>query len=412
MSDRVFIAYSRQDQEFVLKLAANLKGRGAPVWLDQWDIRAGADWNEAIDEALRACAHFLIVLSPAAVQSREVKGELLTALDLHKSIVPVLYRPCPIPRQLRAIQYVDFTGRGPDDEAALALVLDALGVSDPVPRAETAVPLPAAQAPAAKSPVSQGATASKATPAPDSLATSSPIRLELVRVPAGEFLMGSDPAKDSLAQKDEQPQHHLVLPEFHIGKYPITNEQYAVVVKAKGVRAPDHWKHGRIPTGKEHHPVVNVSWDDALAFCDWLSQASGGTVRLPTEAEWEKAARGEEGRIWPWGNEWDATRLNSGVAGLGNTTPVGQYSPGGDSPYGCADMAGNVWEWCSSLYRSYPYDADDGRENPKATDRRVLRGGAFHYVARNVRCAVRLWDLPDYCHWDFGFRVVSSPRNS
>ena len=137
----------------------------------------------------------------------------------------------------------------------------------------------------------------------DLLTIESPIHLELVRVPAGEFLMGSDPKVDKDASADEQPQHRLYLPEFYIGKYPVTNEQYAAFVKAARQAAPQHWKNGQIPAGKGDHPVVDVSWQDAVAFCRWLSQASGKAIRLPTEAEWEKAARGSDGRIYPWGND-------------------------------------------------------------------------------------------------------------
>jgi formylglycine-generating enzyme required for sulfatase activity len=117
------------------------------------------------------------------------------------------------------------------------------------------------------------------------------------------------------------------------------------------------------------HPVVGVSWYEAVAYCRWLTealQAAGAldeseVVRLPTEAEWEKAARGEHARRWPWGDDFDPAWAITGESGLRRTTPVGKYSPAGDSPYGAADIAGNVWEWCSSLYRDYPFDSDDGR---------------------------------------------------
>lgn len=134
-----------------------------------------------------------------------------------------------------------------------------------------------------------------------------------------------------------------------IGKTPVTNAQYAAFVEATKRKVPKHWKRllrqDRIPSGKENHPVVNVSWYDAVAFCRWLSQETGQPFRLPTEAEWEKAARGADGRIYPWGDE----QLTNELCYLGSgTTPVGRYSPQGDSPYGCADMAGNVWEWTQS----------------------------------------------------------------
>ena len=215
--------------------------------------------------------------------------------------------------------------------------------------------------------------------------------IELIRIPAGEFLMGSDPAQDEDAQDDEQPQHRVYVPEYSIGKYPVTNEQYAAFVKATGYEASGHWGKGEIPSGKENHPEVYVFWDDAVAYCQWLSEATGQNLRLPTEAEWEKAARGTDGRIYPWGNEWDPTRLNSLEGGPEDTMPVGHYSPGGDSPYGVADMAGNVWEWCT-----------DGN-NDRA---RVLRGGAFNSNASWVRCATRSGDIRLIWYRYYGLRVV------
>jgi len=160
---------------------------------------------------------------------------------------------------------------------------------------------------------------------------------------------------------------------------------------------------------------VNVSWNDAQAYCEWLNQIKdvnlpkGYVFRLPTEAEWEKAARGEYGNIWPWGNEFDKNKCNSSEGGKGSTTPVGAYSPAGDSPYGAADMAGNVWEWNQSLYKDYPYKLDDGRENIKADGTRVLRGGSFLSDSRDVRCAIRSSRNPNLRLNDLGFRVVVSP---
>ena len=212
------------------------------------------------------------------------------------------------------------------------------------------------------------------------------VTLDLVRVPAGAFLMGSTDA-DKSASGDEKPQHKVKLDEYLIGKYEVTNEQYAAYAKAKGLS----WT---MPQGKGKHPVVSVSWDDAVAFCAWVSQTSGRRVQLPTEAQWEKAARGTDGRIYPWGNEAPNANLANFNQNVKDTTEVGKYSPAGDSPYGLADMAGNVWEWTSSLYKGYPYKADDGREEQNSRDARVLRGGAFGLVASLVRCANRYHPPP------------------
>jgi formylglycine-generating enzyme required for sulfatase activity len=237
---------------------------------------------------------------------------------------------------------------------------------------------------------------------------SQPSEPEMVLIPAGEFLMGSDPQKDKYAEDNEQPQHTLYLPDYYLAKTPVTNAQYAAFVQVTGHAPPRHWKSERKPPrGKEEHPVVWVTWHDAVAYCDWLAEVSGKPYRLPSEAEWEKGARGSDGRIYPWGNRWDAKRCNSYEGGKGDTTPVGTY-PQGASPYGLLDMAGNVWEWTRSVYKDYPYDPADGREDLDAPDSisRGLRGGAFSHDERSVRCTCRSRLNPDLPYENIGFRLV------
>ncbi len=244
-------------------------------------------------------------------------------------------------------------------------------------------------------------------------------RFGLVKIPAGEFLMGSDPKIDKDAQGDEQPQHPLYLPDYYIAGTPVTNAQYAAFVQATGHRAPYqsaewakpyNWTKQAPPRGKENHPVVLVSWDDAVAYCRWLGAA------LPTEAEWEKAAGGADGWIYPWGNEWDAGRCNTSEGGKKGTTPVGSY-PDGASPYDCLDMAGNVWEWCATQYaaefKPYPYDAGEDEWTEEYLNRtnvlRVLRGGSWYFTQHYARCAYRYnWYNPTYRDYLVGFRVVVS----
>ncbi len=155
---------------------------------------------------------------------------------------------------------------------------------------------------------------------------------------------------------------------------------------------------------------------DAVEYCKWLNALIANDIgsiksqlRLPSEAEWEKAARGEYGNELPWGNEFDFNKCNSAERMKGGTTPVGTYSPQGDSPYNVSDMAGNVWEWCHSLYQPYPYKTDDGREDESASGRRVLRGGSFSNSQWFARCAYRSDDDPDIRSDALGFRVVVSP---
>jgi formylglycine-generating enzyme required for sulfatase activity len=240
---------------------------------------------------------------------------------------------------------------------------------------------------------------------PDLLFVTSPIRIEFVRVPGGEFLMGSALAQDREATKGEQPQHRCYLPEFYIGKYPVTNSQYVAFVELAGHQAPSYWPEEGLPAGKEDHPVVLISWHDARAFCDWLSKAAGEGFRLPTEAEWEKTARGPHASPYPWGDRSPTRELCNCDMRVGHTTPVGQYARNA-SPYGALDLAGNVGEWTSSLYRPYPYRADDGREDPTAEGVRVVRGGAFSLIGWNARAACRLRYAPDRRSDHGGFRVL------
>ncbi len=227
---------------------------------------------------------------------------------------------------------------------------------------------------------------------------------EMVLVPAGEFLMGST---ENDGHSDELPQHRLSLDTFHIGAYPVTNGQYARFVAATEQRPPVHWQGNSPPPWLENHPVVNVSWHDAQAYCRWRSQTEGQVYRLPTEAEWEKAARGADGRIYPWGNDWDPSRCNSHKGrGDWTTTPSGMYAAG-VSPYDCQDMAGNVWEWTGSLFKEYPYQLNDGREAEQTQGSRVLRGGSSNLNRNYVRCAYRYRNSPDNWFRNFGFRLLS-----
>jgi formylglycine-generating enzyme required for sulfatase activity len=250
-----------------------------------------------------------------------------------------------------------------------------------------------------------------------------PLVPEMVPIPAGKFWMGSDRQRlerTGLEWKDwmerETLYHQVYLPKYEISKYPVTNAQYAAFARATDHRVPKHWEDSRVPGGLEDHPVVQVSWNDAMAYCRWLSKVTGGSFTLPSEAEWEKAARGPDGRIYPWGDRLPATDLCNFGSNVGGTTPVGKYSPQGDSLYGCVDMAGNVWEWMRSLWRTewkepgfgYPYDPQDGRENLEASARRVVRGGSFSSGQGGVRCACR-YGVPDLRSGYCGFRVVAAP---
>jgi formylglycine-generating enzyme required for sulfatase activity len=216
-------------------------------------------------------------------------------------------------------------------------------------------------------------------------------RSELIRIPAGEFIMGSE-----RGEEDERPRHRVHLDEYWIGKLPVTNAQYRRFLKATGYCKPSYWDDSRL--NKLDQPVVGVSWHDAVAYCKWAG------LSLPTEAQWEKAARGTDERKYPWGSQ-SPSRAHCSYAQLTEpTTKVGSY-PGGASPYGCMDMAGNVWEWCQSLYNDYPYRADDGREDLAADGHRVVRGGSWFYDADPCYSASRDHSIPVLRSYFIGFRV-------
>jgi formylglycine-generating enzyme required for sulfatase activity len=343
----------------------------------------------------------VIVLTPAALESKWVEKETDVAIARERGgqieVIPLFVKQVEVPLLLGSYHMV-FFHQG--YEAGLNRLAGDLGLS-----AAPAAPAPAPPQAPERAPAPEVVS-------PPMVEPSQPLEPELIHIPAGEFLMGSDPEKDELAYDDEQPQHRLSLPEYYMAKTPVTNAQYLAFVQAAGQKPPKHWKGGKPPGGKEDHPVVYVTWHDAMAYCQWLAEAAGKAYRLPSEAEWEKAARGTDGRIWPWGNEWEKKRCNSGEGGPGETTPVGQYSPGGDSPYGCVDMAGNVWEWCSSLRKPYPYDPKDGREDAKAKGGRTLRGGSWDVNRRYARVSYRYGTLPDYFTFSVGFRVDVAPVSS
>ena len=237
--------------------------------------------------------------------------------------------------------------------------------------------------------------------------------MEFRQVHAGRFRMGSDEGQREMFLGDESPQHEVDLAyDYRIGRFPVTVAQFAEYVERSGHRPGDE----DALRGPANAPVNWVSWHEALGFCRWLTETwrgeeklqEGWEVRLPSEAEWEKAARGEDGRTYPWGNDSNANWGNSGETGIDRPSAVGCF-PGGASPYGAEELSGNVWEWTRSSYRAYPYVLEDDREAPADSALRVLRGGAFDRAPWGVRCAVRYGLGPGARGVLMGFRVVVSP---
>jgi formylglycine-generating enzyme required for sulfatase activity len=265
-------------------------------------------------------------------------------------------------------------------------------------------------------------------PAPSPEAAALVFEPQMVKIPAGKFLMGSTDKQAAQAVKDgiepnvvkwEQPQHTVELSEYYIGKYPITNREYQAFVRDAKYPSPKGWDGEQFPSERGGHPVKGISWDDANAYCKWLSKLTGRNYRLPTEAEWEKAARGTDGRVYPWGDVFDPKKSNTVEAGINDTSDVGNFSPDGDSIYGCADMVGNVWEFCADWMSMDIYSLrDSGVKDPKGPDmgnEHVIRGGSFNNVDYYARCSVRIDTRPYYLGYtgrNIGFRVVSSSNDT
>lgn len=221
--------------------------------------------------------------------------------------------------------------------------------------------------------------------------------VEMITIPAGEFTMGSEAGDD-----DERPAHTVFVNEFKIDKYEVTNEQFAKFVEETGyvtgaeqAGEGDSWRTYAVD--KDRHPVVKVTWDDAVAYCQWAGK------RLPTEAEWEKAARGSESLVYPWGKSWDPAKANSREGGYRGTTVVGSF-PEGASPYGVMDMAGNVWEWTSDWYDAYPGSTSTSEYYGEQF--KVTRGGAWFSTNDLLRGSNRSATSTDARNDDLGFRCA------
>ncbi len=257
------------------------------------------------------------------------------------------------------------------------------------------------QAAAPESTPAQSRETSAPRPKPGDVRINPKDGAEMVWVPAGEFLMGST---DEEGYRDERPQRKVYLDGYWMYRTEVTVAQYRKFCEATNREMPEAPDWG----WKEDHPVVLVTWQDAADYAQWAG------VSLPTEAQWEKAARGTDGRVFPWGNEWDGARCANSVSwSLKGTKPVGSY-PSGASPYGCLDMLGNVWEWCADWYDEAYYGNEAPSRNPPGPAEggaRVLRGGSWSFGRLDCfRCAYRYYDLaPDYRSSNVGFRCSRTP---
>ena len=465
---RVFLCHASGDKPAVRDLYRRLRSDGIAPWLDEEDLLPGQDWQLEIPKAVRSSDSVIICLSSRAITKagyvqKEIKYTLDAADEQPESaifLIPLRLEECEVPERLRRWQWVDLfreTGyerllralRARAEQLAplyeqlqaaaerrewaevLALggriqaldpayrdVAKWMGRAHDQLRRPPRRPLVALLVVIGVAVVAfLGGLEPSPTPAEGDIGdtwTRPADGMVMVYVPAGEFLMGSGEADDQ-AGDDDKPQHTVYLDGYWIDRTEVTNTQYEKCVEAGACREPGCWDDEDYNAPDQ--PVVCVSWDDAQAYAAWVG------ARLPTEAEWEKAARGTDGRIYPWGDEFDSTRLNycdqncdqdwkdtNTNDGYAVTAPVGRY-PSGASPYGALDMAGNVFEWVADWYEEGYYARSPARnpQGPDSGDGRVFRGGAFDFGGRVVRCAARAWGrFPFGWVGDVGFRLVAS----
>jgi formylglycine-generating enzyme required for sulfatase activity/tRNA A-37 threonylcarbamoyl transferase component Bud32 len=373
-----------------------------------------AQWPPDVPEGVTEVFQRGLAKDPAERISRA--GELVAGLEAlsitpQPVVVPVP-EPAPAPAQV-APEVIPTSpqpalrrsSRGLGVMALLGGVLVLLimvGVIIFVVSRWAAAPTPPQAAPAQEYASEEFATEAPLAELPQTI--TAPVGATMVLVPAGPFEMGSESGYD-----DEKPVHEVTLDAFYIDQYEVTNAQYAACVE-DGACAPPfdigsytrRSYYGHPEYGD--YPVIWVSWYQAKTYCEWRGD------RLPTEAEWEKAARGTDGRTYPWGEGIDCTLTNYRIdydVCVVDTTEGGSY-PDGVSPYGAYDMAGNVWEWVQSEYRAYPYRADDGREDPDGTNDRVVRGGSWAIGSRHTRASNRASADPHDLDYYTGFRCARS----
>ena len=429
---RIFYCYAHEDKDLRDQIDKHLgilkRGGKVIVWHDR-EILAGTDWKREIEEKLLTANVILLLVSADFITSDYCYGvEMEKALKLHQTgqaqVIPIILRPVDWQDAPFAKLQVLPTGAQPitrweNQDDALEDV--AKGIRKVVAQVLD------------RSAVSLVKKGSARLTKPEISSTRFPQTLRdlgfvgriingvevivppLCNIPAGPFWMGRDKLyKRHFPDYEEMPQHQVSIAAFQIAPFPETVAEYACAVRAEAVNEPPpqqrhtfsdavSWK---TQLGQLDHPVVGVSWYDAQAYAAWLAKITGQPWRLPTEAEWEKAARGTDGRTYPWGDQWDSTRTNAD-AGKRATTPVGKYRGRDASPYGVQEMAGNVRVWCSTLFRDYPYDPNDGRETMDALNLdRVLRGGSFASGSESAYTFYRFHSGPSGRGNSIGIRLV------
>ena len=428
MSD-IFLSYAREDAERAGQLAAALQAQG---WSVFWDltIPPGRTWRQVIGAQLEAAGCVVVAWSRISIGRHWVLEEADSGLE-RGVLVPLLLDAVKPPLGFRSIQAADFRDWQGDAEAAafrrlVEAVADKIGRPGLGAVSANAAPLaPAATLPQKRARVPRRSLAPaqpvlqaggeppsiQPDPRPNPPQPFSILRHtlrdgtpgpEMVLIPAGEFRMGD---LDGSGYDNEKPVHIVRLPRpFYLGRYAVTFDEYDHYAKDSGVKLPDDRGWGR-----GNRPVIKVSWQDAVAYCAWLSKQTGQAYRLPSEAEWEYAARaGTETAYW-WGNEAGQNRANFDGSGSQwsnrQTAPVGSFPP---NPWGLHDTAGNVWEWVQDRwhddYQGAPVDGSAWEQGDSSM--RVLRGGSWSSLPRRARAACRNGFVPGSRDGLIGFRLA------
>lgn len=467
----IFISYSRKDMAFAQRIVDALAALSLDTWIDWKSIPKGEDWEQEIYRGIEEADAFLFLISPDSAASVMCSKEIAHAVKNGKRILPIVLRDTGlqiIHPEIAKRNWI-FCRDGLDDFAsAVGETQKTIQVDYQWVKFHTELQVKAVRWEQGKdnSRLLRGNELREAEVHLSAAMSREPGFTEIqkkylresrrrshqtgilllfigtallllvalavagtfnrfiyrpldmenywVAIPAGGFQMGSSESQIAYAQTqcrehneqncefaslNETPAQTVEVGAFEIGRYEVTNRQYQQCAKAGACAGAS-----TVGADMDLHPVFNVTWYDAQDYCNWI----GG--RLPTEAEWEKAARGTDGNIFPWGDNAPTDELLNYRFNNGRTTPVGQY-PGGASPYGLFDMAGNVQEWTNSLYEAYPYDANDGREKLVSSNNRTLRGGSWDsdgdYI-NLVRTTSRYAAAPDMAFYYIGFRCARS----
>jgi hypothetical protein len=357
-----------------MELYQNLSDEGFKPWMDDKDILGGEPWESAIKKAIRRSDFFIASLSNHSVDKRGIlQKEVKEALEIWKEklstdiyIIPVRLEDCELPEGLKTFQCVDLFKRGGFQRLVKSIKegISRLGIEPPTGEPVSLNIVPPVISPPSKSKSIINEIDGK----------------EMIFIKGSLFLQGPNKIP-------------VDLDDFYIDKFPVTNAEYKKFKEHKRPwrRSPRGWKGGRYPEDKPDDPVTGVSFAEAKAYASWAKK------RLPTEAEWEKAARGTHGSEYPWGNRFDPYKCNTKESGINETTPVSKY-PTGRSPYGAIDMSGNVWEWVDEWYGVF-------KPNEKVT-----KGGCYKYNRDFATCAYRdSHDMNGGRNTTVGFRCVKDP---